>query len=48
MPAYRARRRLCKSVWIVLGLLVLPTPALPVLIIAGLMATFLSFAILDG
>ena len=46
-PLYRARKRLCKNIWIGAGLLMLLHPTLPIIGAMGMLATFLSFAILD-
>lgn len=46
-PLYRARKRLCKNIWIGAGLLMLLHPTLPVIGALGLLATLLSFTILD-
>lgn len=46
-PEYRARKRLCKNIWIGAGLLMVLQPTLPIIGTLGLLATFLSFAILD-
>lgn len=46
-PAYRARRRRVRSLWIGAGLLVLWQPSLPVVLVVGLLTALMSFAILD-
>lgn len=46
-PQYKARKRMCKNVWIGAGLLMLLNPVLPIIGALSLLATLLSFTILD-
>jgi hypothetical protein len=46
-PAYRAKQRLVKDLWLGAGLLILVQPVLPLAMIIGLLTTFIAFAILD-
>ena len=46
-PFYRARKRTCKNLWIGAGLVMLIHPTLPFVAVIALLATFLSFTILD-
>lgn len=47
-PGYRNRKTLCTGTWIAAGVVMLAKPAAPVIVTCVLLATFLSFAILDG
>lgn len=44
---HRARLSLCKTIWIVVGLLMLLKPSLPFIIMLSLPTTFVCFALLD-
>lgn len=46
-PAYRSRLRWCKTLWIGTGLLMIINPSINLFIVLVLIATFLSFAVLD-
>lgn len=46
-PAYRTRLRCCKSVWIGAGILTIISPSPNLAVTLFLIATFLSFAMLD-
>lgn len=46
-PAYRNRRRYCKSVWIGAGILTIVNPSVNLAVTLFLISTFLSFAMLD-
>lgn len=47
-PGYRARQRKIKWLWLVAGLMMLLYPELPFVVTVALVATFLSFGILDA
>lgn len=46
-PAYRARLRCVRRLWLGSGLLMLALPIPPVVISLGLFTTFISFSLLD-
>lgn len=46
-PVYRARKRLCKNIWIGAGLIMVLHPTPPVIGTLCLLATLISFTILD-
>lgn len=47
LPGHRRRIGRCKTLWIGAGLLMLLQPTIPVILLLGLPATFLCFALLD-
>lgn len=46
-PAYLAKKKIVKTLWIVSGFIMLSFPQLPMIITLSLLTTFLSFTILD-